>query len=463
MKNKLYKSLFLGISSAIAATASYALISPKNIEPNNITTTLLLPKVKSTTTLISLPVVSDPIVSENTDLSDSEPTLINTPVNTPVNIPASTTLAPKLKTVVHKIKKGESLSSIFSKLKLKQIDLYNIIHAKENGNQFRSIAANKELIAHIDSNNVLKQLVYKKDFITSIIATRSKEAFDIEVISTPIEIKIASVQTTIKSSLFLDGKEAGFSDKLTMQLAKIFGWDIDFALSLRKNDQITVVYEKLYVDGKEFGTGNILSAEFVNQGTSFTAVRFEDDQGNTGYYTPNGKSMRKAFLRTPVHFARISSHFNLKRKHPVLNKIRAHKGVDYAARTGTAIKSTGNGKIIFRGNKGGYGRVVIVQHGKKYSTLYAHLSKFKKGQRTGSTIKQGQVIGYVGRSGLATGSHLHYEFLVNGKHQNPLTVKLPLSQPIKESLLAKFKQQTQPLVAQLDKVKATTLLAENTQ
>jgi len=453
VKNKLYKSLFLGISSAIVATASYALISPKNIEPNTVTTILLLPAIKSAPTLATPPKSAAPSI--NSISTSPSPALIDTPI--------FTAMEPKLKTVVYKIKKGESLSSIFSTLKLKQVDLYNIAHSKENGKQFTSILPNKELIAHIDSNNKLQQLVYKKSLTNSVIATRSKNSFDIEVTSTPIEKKIATAQTTITSSLFIDGKEAGFSDKLIMQLANIFGWDIDFALSLRKNDQITVVYEKLYFKDKEIGTGNILSAEFVNQETPFTAVRFEDDQGNARYFTPSGKSMRKAFLRTPVDFARISSHFNLKRKHPVLNKIRAHKGVDYAAKTGTAVKSTSDGKIIFRGNKGGYGRVVIVQHGQKYSTLYAHLSKFKKGQKTGSTIKQGQVIGYVGKSGLATGSHLHYEFLVNGKHRNPLTVKLPLSQPVKKSLLAKFKEQTQPLVAQLDKAKAMTLLAQNKQ
>lgn len=172
--------------------------------------------------------------------------------------------------------------------------------------------------------------------------------------------------------------------------------------------------------------------------------------------------MRKAFLRTPIEFARISSHFNLKRKHPVLNRIRAHKGVDYAARTGTPIKSTGDGKITFRGRKNGYGRVVIVQHGRKYSTLYAHMSKFKTGQRAGKRVKQGDTIGYVGQSGLASGPHLHYEFRVNGAHRNPLTVKLPHAEPIKNSLLAEFKEQTQPLIAQLNKVKASNLLAQST-
>jgi murein DD-endopeptidase MepM/ murein hydrolase activator NlpD len=171
--------------------------------------------------------------------------------------------------------------------------------------------------------------------------------------------------------------------------------------------------------------------------------------------------MRKAFLSTPVDYVRISSRFNLKRKHPVLNKIRAHKGVDYAARTGTPVKSTSDGKIIFRGRQRGYGRVVIVQHGKKYSTLYAHLSKFRKGQRRSSKVKQGEIIGYVGQSGLATGPHLHYEFRINGKHKNPLTVRLPTSPSIDKKILADFKQQTQPLLSQLDEVRTTLVASSN--
>ncbi len=447
MKNKLYKSLFLGISTAIAATASYALISPENIDSKTNTTPLTLPAFQSTYTSLS---INNPIITSTI------------PIITPtISLVPPTPSKPTLKTLTHTIKKGESLSIIFSKLKLNSDDLHNLIDSQGDKKQFESIFPNKEIIARIDSDNKLQELIYKKSPTSLISATRSKNTFSIEVVNEPIEKRITSIQTTIKSSLFLDGKEAGFTDKLTMQLADIFGWDIDFALNLRKNDKITVVYEKLFAGEKEVGTGNILSAEFVNQGQPFRAVRFEDEDENAGYFTPDGRSMRKAFLRTPVNFARISSHFNLKRKHPVLNKIRAHKGVDYAAKTGTSIKTTGDGKIVFRGKKGGYGRVIIVQHGKKYSTLYAHLSKFRKGQKVGSYVKQGQTIGYVGRSGLATGSHLHYEFLVNGTHKNPLTVDLPHALPVKKLLLAKFKQQTQPYIAQLNKTIAITLLAQN--
>lgn len=446
MKKTTYKPLFFGISIAIVASSGYALISTKNIKTDVTKTSLAIPAIKAEPTTLA---INNPVVAVAAETSTPE-TIDSKPISQSI-------------TIAHEIKQGESLSTIFSNFDLSKSDLHSIIHASDIGKQFATITPGKKLIVSINTEGQLQQLVYKKNSIDTLKANRNADGFDVEIISKQVERKSTSAQATIYSSLFLDGKEAGLSDKAIMQLADIFAWDIDFALNLRKGDQFTVVYEKIFVDGKEIDTGNILSAEFINRGHTYTAVKFEDKKGNVNYFTPDGKSMRKAFLRTPVDFARISSHFNLKRKHPVLNRIRAHKGVDYAARSGTPIKTTGDGKITFRGRKGGYGRVVIVKHGQKYSTLYAHMSKFRKGQKVGSPVKQGQTIGYVGRSGLATGAHLHYEFLINGVHRNPLTVKLPHSLPIKESFLAEFKEQTKPLIAELNKVKASSLLAQNKQ
>jgi murein DD-endopeptidase MepM/ murein hydrolase activator NlpD len=248
---------------------------------------------------------------------------------------------------------------------------------------------------------------------------------------------------------------------MTMELAGIFGWDIDFALDIRKGDQFTVLYEELYLDGERIGNGDILAAEFINQGRRYQAVRYTDAGGKTDFYSLDGKSMRKAFLRTPVEFSRISSGFSLGRKHPILNKIRAHKGVDYAAATGTPIKATSNGKIVHRGKKGGYGNTIIIQHGTKYSTLYAHMSKFRGGLKTGSHVKQGQVIGYIGSSGLATGPHLHYEFRVDGVHRDPLKVKLPGSEPLDSKYLADFSRKAESLLAQLDLVRNVQVAANS--
>lgn len=426
MKINTYKLFLLAFSTAIAASASYAMLSPK---------------------------------SKQTDFNYVE--VSNSEILAAINKLEGTASGLKPQEFIHEIKKGESLSTIFSDFEFSRVDLHQIIHANALGKQFATIVPGKTLIAKTDEKGQLQQLKYQKNSIDTLIATRLNDTFEIEIISKTIETQIANTQATINNSLFLDGKAVGLSDNIIMQLANIFAWDIDFALNLRKGDQFTIVYEKQFVEGKEINSGKIISAEFINQGTPYTAVRFKDKQGKTSYFTPDGNSLRKAFLRTPVDFARISSHFNLKRKHPVLNRIRAHKGVDYAANTGTPVKSTADGKIVYRGRKGGYGRVVIVQHRKKYSTLYAHLSKFKKGQKLGRQIKQGQIIGYVGKSGLATGPHLHYEFRVNGKHRNPLTVKLPHSLPIQKSLYADFKNQTQPLIDQLNRVKANNILAKN--
>ncbi len=433
MINKPYKLFFLGISSAIAASASYALMTPENSAIQTESTIIKLPSIQPQETIASPSIPSKAI----------------------------TEVIPEFKTLSHKVKSGDTLSNIFSQLDLSKKDLHNIVHANQLGEQFASIRPGKTLNFKIDSENLVQEVSYQKDQINTLKASRNKDSYKVEILSKPIEKRIASAQATINSSLFLDGKDAGLSDGIIMELAAIFAWDIDFALSVRKGDSFTVVYEEKLVDGKKIGNGNIISAEFIHHNEAYRAVRFEDKNGDAQYFTPDGKSMRKAFLRSPIDFARISSHYNLKRKHPVLNRIRAHKGVDYAARTGTKIKTTGDGKITFRGRQRGYGRVVIVKHGQKYSTLYAHMSKYRKGQRVGSRVKQGDIIGYVGQSGLASGPHLHYEFHVNGRHKNPLTVKLPHSLPIKKSLMAEFKQQTEPLLALLNKAKASTLLAQN--
>ena len=271
---------------------------------------------------------------------------------------------------------------------------------------------------------------------------------------------ITSVHGTINSSLSLAGQKAGLSNELILQLTNIFAWDIDFATNLHHGDQFTVVYEETRI-GNNSSDSQIIAAEFVNQGRILTAIRYKDSEGHVNYYSPEGKPMRKAFLSTPVDFVRISSGFDTHRKHPILNRIRAHKGVDYAARTGTPVKSAGDGEVIFRGRKGGYGQVMIVKHGEHYETLYAHLSDFKKGLESGDLVKQGEVIGYVGQTGLATGPHLHYEFRVDGVHRNPETLNLAQSLPLHAEVLADFKAQTQPLLAQLNKTKAKSLFAKN--
>lgn len=254
---------------------------------------------------------------------------------------------------------------------------------------------------------------------------------------------------TINASLFLAARDAGLSDTMTMNLAQLFGWDVDFALDIRQGDEFAVIYEELYVDGEYFGEGRILAASFINQGNEFHAIRYTDHRGVTEYYDAEGRSVRKAFLRTPLEFARISSHFNPNRRHPILNTIRAHRGTDYAAPTGTPIRASGDGRVIEARNNGGYGNVVVIQHGQGIRTLYAHMSRFGNGIRSGVNVRQGQIIGYVGMTGAATGPHLHYEFLVNGVHVNPVTVRLPDAQPVHADSREDYRQYAQTMMTHL--------------
>jgi murein DD-endopeptidase MepM/ murein hydrolase activator NlpD len=311
--------------------------------------------------------------------------------------------------------------------------------------------ADRNAPTHLNLNNI---------GLDPVTSTDNDTSFHPIAIARPQPTAINTAHVSIETSLFLDGLEADLSKDLILQLTEIFAWDIDFATNLRPGDQFTVVYGKKIVNGKEVDTDEIIAAEFINQGISYTAVRYIDETGNASYYTPDGHSMQRAFLSAPVDFIKISSPFDPHRKHPILNRIRAHKGIDYAARTGTPVKTTGDGTVTFCGRNGAYGQVVIIEHNDHYETLYAHMSGFMKGLTVGNHVKQGDVIGYVGQSGLATGPHLHYEFHVDGEYRNPETVKIPHSLPISGELLADFKAQTQTYVAQLNQVKAKSLLAK---
>lgn len=356
------------------------------------------------------------------------------------------------------VKSGDNLSLIFKRAGLNDRVMMEVL-AAEQGKKLASLYPGHQLKFTFDDAGTLQNLTYIKDRLSSFSYSRGEQGFTYQESNREPDVKLAMRSGTITESLFLAGKEAQLDDRLVMELAGIFGWDIDFAMDIRQGDSFRVVYEESFLDGDKIGSGNIVAAQFTNQNRTYRAVRYEDAKGTVQYYTPTGDTMRKEFLRTPIDFARISSHFNLKRKHPVLNKIRAHKGTDYAASRGTPIKAAGDGKVIYAGKKGGYGNVVIIQHGQTYKTLYAHISKFRKGIRTGVRVKQGQTIAYVGSTGLATGPHLHYEFYVNGAVRNPVTVQLPKAQAIPQEELQRFFRYTQPLLAELDPATPTTKLA----
>ena len=359
------------------------------------------------------------------------------------------------------VKSGNSIAYIFAKLDLPPQQLHKIVSQGGAAKNLEKIYPGQQLRFRTDEHLGLVRLEYPIDQFSTLTVIRAGKDFEISTVHRTPERRISNASGTINSSLFVAAQKAGLPDNLTMELANIFGWDIDFALDIREGDQFTILYEELYLDGEKVENGNILAAEFINSGKIFQAIRYTDQGGNTDYYSPDGKSMRKQFLRTPVEFSRISSGFSLGRKHPVLNRIRAHKGVDYAASTGTPIKATANGKIIHRGSKGGYGNAIIIQHGTQYSTLYAHMSRYKGGLRKGSRVKQGQIIGYVGSSGLATGPHLHYEFRVNGVHRDPLRVKLPGAPPLDKKYMADFKVKASNMIARLDRVRSVQVASSN--
>ena len=350
---------------------------------------------------------------------------------------------------VQPVKKGDTLSHIFKRAGLSAQDVYRVINSSKDTKKLLTALKPGQTFSFHKDGETLQQLLYQKNQLESHLLTLTDKSYVSERFLKTLTPYSKYIEGTINSSLFLSAKKAGLSESMTMELANIFGWDIDFVLDIRNGDQFRVIYEEMYLDGEKVKDGNIIAAEFVNQGKTFTAIRFETSDRGVSYFTPDGDSMRKAFLRSPISFARISSHFNLRRKHPVLHTIRAHKGTDYAAATGTPIKVTGNGKVVYRGWKGGYGRVVIVQHGQKYRTLYAHMSKYRRGVNVGSRVKQGQVIGYVGKSGLATGPHLHYEFYKNGSVRNPVTVKLPNAKPISKKDLNAFLAHVKSMELQL--------------
>jgi len=359
------------------------------------------------------------------------------------------------------IKSGDSLAAIFTKLGIPPQQLHALLEQGGATHNLKKIYPGQSLRLLTDGEQGLLKLSYPIDKLSTLEVSRNGDDFEISTTHRTPERLEVSASATIESSLFMAGHNAGLSDNIIMELAGIFGWDIDFALDIRKGDQFTVLYEKIYLDGEHIDNGNILAAEFVNQGKRFQAVRYTDAGGRIDYYALNGESMRKTFLRTPVEFSRISSRFSNGRKHPILNKIRAHKGVDYAASTGTPIKSTANGKIIHIGKKGGYGNAIVIQHGSRYSTLYGHMSKFRGGLKKGSRVRQGQTIGYVGSSGLATGPHLHYELRVDGTHRDPLRVKLPGADPLNKKYMADFTSKANALVAKIDLVRDVQVASNN--
>lgn len=352
------------------------------------------------------------------------------------------------------IGRGDTLEKLFRQHNLNLGHLAAIAILDEPRKLFRRLKPGDEFdVTHDDGSLVSMYSVL--DLTSALKIEHGDDGFVAEIIELPIEIRKRMAYGLIETSLFESGADAGLSDKVIMNIAGIFAWDVDFVLDIRQGDNFYVQYEEIWQDGEFVTDGEIIAAEFNNDGRTHQAIRFIDSDDYSDYFTPKGDSVRKAFIRAPVDFTRISSNFNPRRKHPILNKIRAHRGVDYAAPRGTPIKAAGDGKVIHRGGKNGYGKTVILQHGGNITTLYAHMSGFAAKAGIGSRVRQEQTIGFVGATGLATANHLHYEYRLNGVHRNPRTVDLPEAEPIDAKYRDRFLASVEPILEELEQFKRT--------
>lgn len=347
------------------------------------------------------------------------------------------------------VKSGDSLSKVLSAEGISAQDIYKVSLADKKQKTLLKMRPGQTInFTKNETTGELAQLTLILNRLDSVTFERKNDKFNRTEASKTPEIVQAYKEAEINSSLFVDGLKAGIDQPLLIELANIFGWDIDFALDIRKGDSLSILYEENFLDGEKIGHGNIIAAQFINNGRTYQAIRYKTEKG-ASYYTPDGLAMRKAFIRTPVDFTRISSKFNPNRLHPIFKTSRPHRGVDYAAASGTPVKAAGDGKISFAGKQNGYGNVVIIDHGKGYQTLYAHLKGFARGTKRGARVQQGKIIAYVGQTGWATGPHLHYEFRINGTHKNPVTVKLPNDDPMPKNDLKKFLPYAKQVVATL--------------
>lgn len=366
------------------------------------------------------------------------------------------------------VRDGDSLAEIFTRLGLSQEQLQNILTLKQVSDLLTNLKPGQRLEFLIDSDHSMKQLTYAVNPIQDLQIIRGADGFKVIINQHEPEIQLKTIAGTITSSFAKDAAKAHLHPKQIKEFMQIFTNDINFSRDVKKGARFSIVYENFYADKEKIGSGDIVAAELINQGKTYQAIRYIDENGHYDYYAPNGQSLQRAFIRAPVNYHRISSFFSLSRLDPVSGLFaRPHKGVDFAAPKGTPIRAAGNGKIIFVGTKNGYGNTVIIQHGTKYKTLYGHMDHFAIGIYKGMDIQEGQLIGYVGATGRVTGPHLHYEFLVDNAPYNPLTVVLPRAKAIavayRQKFVAKAKQLLALLAPQvLIRQQPTVYLAKNT-
>lgn len=357
-----------------------------------------------------------------------------------------------------RIQRNDSVASLLARLKISNQEMTNFLRDARNIKIMRRLVPGKTIHAQTTAAGELLTLRYFPSRSEQLLIKKIDGIFKVVKLPVKRETHIQMKSGVIKSSLFAATDGANVPDSVAIQIAEIFASDIDFHRDLRKEDRFKVVYESHYSSGEPTGTGRVLAVEFVNKGKPYQAVYFEANDKERGYYTPEGKNLRREFLRSPLKFSRISSGFSRSRYHPILKKRRAHKGVDYAAPRGTPVRATANGTVAVSTRQRGYGKLIILKHRRRYSTAYAHLSAFAKGLRKGKRVNQGDIIGYVGSTGMATGPHLHYEFRINGVQRNPRRVVMPAAIPLSSKNIPAFKKYAKPLMARLHMLRNTNLV-----
>lgn len=354
------------------------------------------------------------------------------------------------------VRRDDTLASLMARLNVRNQDALDFLRRDPEASALASgLRPGRTIQTQTTENGELLKLQYQTGQNTMLEIKRDNSGYQAQSTTPDLETHNVLKSAEIKSSLFEATDNADIPDQIALQLTDIFSSDIDFHSDLRRGDRFMVVYEASYHDGELVKTGQVLAAEFINDGKTYRAIMYRNPEGQASYYTPEGKSLHKSFLRSPLEFSRISSGFSLARFHPILQTMRAHKGVDYAAPIGTRIKASADGSVAFAGVKGGYGNVIILQHQNGISTVYGHMSGFAQGMRRGVKVAQGEIIGFVGMTGLATGPHLHYEFLVNGQQRDPMKIALPTATPLPAKYQADFAAHKANLLAQLDLLNAS--------
>lgn len=413
------------------------------------------PSIKPTVIVKPEEIINTPVTNLTNEKSES-PTPINTEeVIVTTQLAPSLSIQPALTWKEVTVKSGDNLALIFNRAGFSPRTLHEITSIKTAGNSLKKLMPGQTIRFGQDQNKKLLKLEYKQDIVNSLIVSLDEDdKYNVTSKKRTLETREKLTSAIINSNFWNAGISAGLEPNIIMNLANIFGWDIDFGLDIRKGDYFNLVYETKFLDGIEVKTGEIIAAEFVNQGQSYQAIRHSDGE----YYSASGRSMRKAFLRAPVNFKYISSSFNPRRLHPVTGRVTAHNGIDYAAKRGTPVQASGSGTVSASGYNQYNGNYIFIKHGERYVTKYLHLTK--KFVKKGSRVKQGQKIGTVGSTGRVTGAHLHYEFLVNGVHRNPRTVKLPKAQSIAKREKSEFLLTSKKRMAQLNTNKRI-MLANN--